>query len=130
VREGDNLWVDVPVTFAQATLGAKVEIPTPDGPETLEIAAGTQPMTKQVLSNRGMPNVRGRGRGDLIARIIVQVPRNLPPEARELVAALAPHLGTPKSSSSDSPPSDPENEGGETEKGSVFDRMFRGRKKK
>ena len=55
VRDGDNLWVDVPVTFAQATLGARVEVPTPDGPEAIEVAAGTQPMTKQVLSGRGMP---------------------------------------------------------------------------
>ena len=131
VRDGDNLWVDVPVTFAQATLGARVEVPTPDGPEAIEVAAGTQPMTKQVLSGRGMPNVRGRGRGDLIARILVQVPRNLSPEARELVESLAPHLGAPKSSASspdDSAP--PESESGEGEKGSVFDRMFRGRKKK
>jgi molecular chaperone DnaJ len=129
VREGDNLWVDVPVTFAQAALGARIEVPTPDGPETLEVEAGTQPMTKQVLSGRGMPNVRGRGRGDLIARILVQVPRNLTPEARELVEALVPHLGTPRSpGSSDSSPPEPESH--ESDKGSVFDRMFRGRKKK
>jgi DnaJ-class molecular chaperone len=78
-----------------------------------------------------MPNVRGRGRGDLIARILVQIPRNLSPEARELVESLAPHLGVPKSSVS---PTDeaqpPEPDSGESEKGSVFDRMFRGRKKK
>jgi len=133
VRDGDNLWVDLPVSFAQATLGARLEVPTPDGPETIEIAPGTQPMTKQVLGGRGMPNVRGRGRGDLIARILVQVPRNLSPEARELVEALAPHLGVPKSSASSSADSPAPDSGGdqqESEKGSVFDRMFRGRKKK
>lgn len=133
VRDGDNLWVDLPVSFAQATLGARLEVPTPDGPETIEIAPGTQPMTKQVLSGRGMPNVRGRGRGDLIARVLVQVPRNLSPEARELVEALAPHLGVPKSSASspdDSPAPDSGGDHQESEKGSVFDRMFRGRKKK
>lgn len=133
VRDGDNLWVDLPVSFAQAALGARLEVPTPDGPETIEIAPGTQPMTKQVLSGRGMPNVRGRGRGDLIARVLVQVPRNLSPEARELVEALAPHLGVPKSSTSspdDSPAPDSGGDHQESEKGSVFDRMFRGRKKK
>jgi len=133
VRDGDNLWVDLPVTFAQATLGARLEVPTPDGPETIEIAPGTQPMTKQVLGGRGMPNVRGRGRGDLIARILVQVPRNLSAEGRELVEALAPHLGVPKSSVSspeDSPSPDSGGEHHESDKGSVFDRMFRGRKKK
>lgn len=134
VRDGDNLWIDVPVSFAQATLGARVEVPTPDGPETLEIAPGTQPMTKQVLSGRGMPNVRGRGRGDLIARILVHVPRNLPPEARALVESLVPYLPVPKApgagSSSDSPTPEPGSDNGESDKGSVFDRMFRGRKKK
>ncbi len=134
VRDGDNLWVDVPVSFAQATLGARLEVPTPDGPETIEIAPGTQPMTKQVLSGRGMPNVRGRGRGDLIARILVHVPRNLPAEARALVESLAPHLTVPKgpgaSFSGDSPTPEPGSDNQESDKGSVFDRMFRGRKKK
>lgn len=134
VRDGDNLWVDVPVSFAQATLGARLEVPTPDGPETIEIAPGTQPMTKQVLSGRGMPNVRGRGRGDIIARILVHVPRNLPAEARALVESLAPHLTVPKgpgaSFSGDSPTPEPSSDSQESDKGSVFDRMFRGRKKK
>lgn len=132
VRDGDNLWVDVQLTFTEAVLGTRVEVPTPDGTETLEVPAGTQPMTKQVLSGRGMPNVRGRGRGDLIARYIVNVPRNLPSEARELVEKLAPHLGTPRSApSGESPPPHDGQEGeGEREGGSVFDRIFRGKKKK
>lgn len=134
VRDGDNLWVDVPLTFAEAALGTRVEVPTPDGSETIEVPAGTQPMTKHVLSGRGMPNVRGRGRGDLIARFLVQVPRSLPAEARTLIEQLAPHLGTPRSSASSRSPSAVSDEAGEGEgegdKESVFGRIFRGKKKK
>ena len=134
VRDGDNLWTDVPLTFTEATLGTRVEVATPDGTETVEVPAGTQPMTKHVLSGRGMPNVRGRGRGDLIVRFILNVPRNLPAEARALVESLAPHLTVPKgpgaSFSGDSPTPEPGSDNQESDKGSVFDRMFRGRKKK
>ena len=135
VRDGDNLWTDVPLTFTEATLGTRVEVATPDGTETVEVPAGTQPMTKHVLSGRGMPNVRGRGRGDLIVRFILNVPRNLPAEARALVEQLAPHLGAPRSAASTRSPTPggegPEDAGADQDKeGSVFDRIFRGKKKK
>ncbi|MFO0573927.1 MAG: molecular chaperone DnaJ [Polyangia bacterium] len=135
VRDGDNLWTDVPLTFAEATLGTRVEVATPDGTETVEVPAGTQPMTKHVLSGRGMPNVRGRGRGDLIVRFILNVPRSLPAEARALVEQLAPHLGAPRSAASTRSPTGrdegPDEAGADQDReGSVFDRIFRGKKKK
>lgn len=135
VRDGDNLWTDVPLTFAEATLGTRVEVATPDGTETVEVQPGTQPMTKHVLSGRGMPNVRGRGRGDLIVRFILNVPRSLPAEARALVEQLAQHLGTPRSAASTRSPTGrdegPEESGADQDKeGSMFDRIFRGKKKK
>jgi molecular chaperone DnaJ len=136
VRDGDNLWTDVPLTFAEATLGTRIEVPTPDGTEAVEVQPGTQPMTKHVLSGRGMPNVRGRGRGDLIVRFLVNVPRSLPAEARALIEQLVPHLGTPRSAASTRSPTagrdeGPDEAGADQDKeGSMFDRIFRGKKKK
>jgi molecular chaperone DnaJ len=135
VRDGDDLWTDVPLTFSEAALGTRVEVPTPEGSETLEVAPGTQPLSKQVLSGRGMPNVRGRGRGNLIVRFLVLVPKELSPEARELIEKLGPHLYSPRSAASqevpedDHPGDDPSGERGESDKGSVFDRLFRKKKK-
>src|SRR6185369_15871993 len=96
--------------------------PTPDGPETVEVLPGTQPMTRHVLGSRGMPNVRGRGRGDLIVRFVVMVPTELSPEGRELVDKLRPHLGTPRKA-------EEENGDGKDPKGkeSIVDRILRGR---
>lgn len=135
VRDGDNLWVDVPLTFAEAALGTQLEVPTPDGPERIEVPAGTQPMTKQVLHGKGMPNVRGRGRGDLITRFIVQVPSELSAEAKALIEQLTPHLGTPRPATSTEDaqwPGSASEKGDEKgdEKGSVFDRLWGGKKKK
>lgn len=132
VRDGDNLWVDARLSFAEATLGARVQIPTPDGTETIEVPAGTQPMTRHVLNGRGLPNVRGRGRGDLIVRFVVLVPTDLPSEARELVEKLAPHLAIPKSARSgggDGVDEGDEDDGSDKGSPSLFDRI-RGRKKK
>jgi len=132
-RDGDDLWTDVPLTFAEAALGTRVEVPTTDGTETIEVAPGTQPLSKQVLSGRGMPNVRGRGRGNLIVRFVVLVPKELPPEARELVEQLAPHLYSPRSTQShanvldDAHEDDAESHDGP--KASFFDRLFRKNKK-
>ena len=132
VRDGDDLWTDVPLTFAEAALGTRVEVPTPEGSEHIEVAPGTQPLSKQVLSGRGMPNVRGRGRGNLVVRFVVLVPKELTPESRELIEKLGPHLYSPRSAAS------PENheedaaddsQGGDSDKGSVFDRLFRKKKK-
>jgi molecular chaperone DnaJ len=130
VRDGDNLWVDAPISFAEATLGTKVQIPTPDGPETIEVARGTQPMTRHVLSGRGLPNVRGRGRGDLIVRFVVQVPTDLSSEGRELVEKLAPHVAVLRGGDGGSDEEEGHEDGAEKGSQSVFERILRGRKKK
>ena len=137
VRDGDNLWVDGKLSFADAVLGCRLEVPTPEGPETINVAAGTQPMSRHVLRGRGMPNVRGRGQGDLIVRFIVQVPQpqELSTEARELIEKLAPHIAIAPSSASSasSPPhdNDPDKDEAEDDKEpGLFDRILRGRKKK
>lgn len=117
VRQGDDLLVEVPLTFAEAALGTTVQVPTLDGFETLDVPAGTQPMSERVLSHKGVANVRGRGHGDLIVRLTVQVPRKLDAEAKGLLEKLAPHLGKPR----DEPVAEEEE--------SPFRRFFRGKKK-
>ena len=88
-RSGDDLHTQVPLTFAQAALGARVKVPTLDGPIDLDVASGTQPGTVKVLRGRGLPNVHGRGVGDLAVRFTISVPRKLSAEQERLVNELA-----------------------------------------
>lgn len=87
-REGDNLFVDVPISFSQAALGGEIEVPTLDGSARLNIPAGTQTHTVFKLRGRGMPRIRG-GKGDLYVRVIVKTPEKLTPEMRKLFERLA-----------------------------------------
>jgi molecular chaperone DnaJ len=86
-RDGDNLTVDLPVTFAEAALGATVSVPTLDGtPVRVKVAPGTP--SGRVLRVKGR-GVEGRhGTGDLLARVTVVVPQRLTDTAREAVEAL------------------------------------------
>lgn len=89
-RAGDDLITEIPLSFAQATLGTTVKVPLVDGdPVDLEVRAGTQPGAMMVMRGRGMPNVHGRGRGDLGVRLLVRVPDKLSDEQRRLVEELA-----------------------------------------
>jgi molecular chaperone DnaJ len=92
-REGDDLYTEVPLSFAQAALGARVSVPTLDEPIEVDVAAGTQPGTIKVLRGKGMPNVHGRGVGDLAVRLTVAVPRKLSAEQKRAVEELAKVLG-------------------------------------
>jgi molecular chaperone DnaJ len=89
VREGKDLHCEVPVSFTQAALGATVEVPTLDGAKPLEIARGTQPGDVIRVRGLGMPEVRGRGIGDLHVHVHVEVPKSLSPRAEELLRELA-----------------------------------------
>jgi molecular chaperone DnaJ len=89
VRDGDDLITAVDISGPQAALGATVEVPTIDGPDELEIAAGTQPHETMVLRGRGMPSLRGRRHGDLRVVVNVITPRNLSPTQREQLERFA-----------------------------------------
>lgn len=91
-RENDIL-VDLTINIAQATLGAEVEIPTVDGPDKLKIPGGTQPGKVMSLKGKGVPRLRGSGRGDQKVIINVQVPTNLTAEQRKLFEQLAATMG-------------------------------------
>ena len=89
-RDGDDLQCRVPVTFAQAALGADIEIPTLAGRETMAVKPGTQPGDVTRLKGRGMPDPRGGGRiGDLLVEIQVEIPRKLSSEQENLLRQLA-----------------------------------------
>jgi molecular chaperone DnaJ len=86
-RDGENLTVEVPVTFAEAALGGEVQVPTIQSKVTMRIPAGIQSGQKLRMGGQGMPR-RGGGYGDLFARVKVTVPKNLSDEERELVEKL------------------------------------------
>lgn len=86
-REGDNLVVDLPVTFAEAALGATVPVPTLDGSSVkVKIAPGTPSGRTLRVKGRGVP--KKDGAGDLLARVLVQVPQRLDDAARAAVETL------------------------------------------
>lgn len=88
-REDDDVVMGLPVTFSQAALGAEVEVPTLEGKARLKIAPGTQTNTILRLRGKGLPNMRGRTRGDQLVRVTVVTPRNLTAEERKLFEKLA-----------------------------------------
>jgi DnaJ-class molecular chaperone len=71
------------VTYAEATLGASVEIPTPEGNVSLKVPSGTESGKLLRVKGRGVPHLKGNGRGDLLARVKVTVPKKLTKAERE-----------------------------------------------
>jgi molecular chaperone DnaJ len=88
-REGEDLHCQVPVTVVEAAAGAHVEVPTPDGPVTIEVPAGTQNGQRFRLRKRGVPRVGEKGRGDLYVEVRVVVPTVTDERGRELLEELA-----------------------------------------
>jgi molecular chaperone DnaJ len=89
VRDGPHLGLEVPITFAQAALGATIEVPTLDGRDELTIPASTQSGDRFRLRGRGMPDPRGRGVGDLVVQTNIEVPKKLTKRQQELLRLLA-----------------------------------------
>jgi molecular chaperone DnaJ len=88
-RRGEaDLEIDVPVTFSEAALGATVEVPTPDGPVSLKVPSGTEDGRLLRIRGRGAPKLKGSGKGDVIARVHVTVPKKLSKAEKEAIEKL------------------------------------------
>ncbi len=87
-RDGFNIWFDLPLTFAQVALGAEVSIPTLDGYVKFTIKEGTQPGDILTLKGKGFPYLNSRGCGDELVRVVVEVPKNLSAEQKQLLSAF------------------------------------------
>jgi molecular chaperone DnaJ len=88
-RQDNDIYVSVPVTYSQAVLGGQIEIPTLEGPETFEVPPRTLTGSDFRLSGRGIPHLRGRGRGDLVVVVYIETPKRLTSEQEELLRRLA-----------------------------------------
>ena len=88
-RHGDDLICEVPISFTQAVLGAEVDIQTLDGEVTLKIRKATKSGQVYRLPGLGAPNVHGRGRGDLLVQVDIDVPKKLTKRQEELLRELA-----------------------------------------
>ncbi|MCC2669091.1 MAG: dnaJ, partial [Armatimonadetes bacterium] len=86
-RKGEDLYVDVPVTFPEASLGAEIDVPTMTGKVSMKLPPGVQSGQQLRLTGQGMPR-RAGGSGNLYARLKVTVPRNLTEEERGLIEQL------------------------------------------
>jgi molecular chaperone DnaJ len=88
VREGADLYCDLPVGFAQLALGAQVQVPVLNGTAELRIPPGSQPNQILKLKGQGMPHLRARGHGDACFRLILEVPSRLNAKQREALLAF------------------------------------------
>ncbi len=88
IRDGENLLLDLPVTFAQAALGDELEVPTVEGTARVTIPAGIQSGEILRLRGQGLPGLHGRGRGDQLIRVRVWTPKKLSREQERLLEEL------------------------------------------
>ncbi len=96
VRDGDNILYELPINFAQAALGAEVEVPVLEGKTRLNIPAGSQTDKTFRLKDKGIAHLHRNGRGDQIVRLFVATPESLTKEQRRLFQELAGTLDTAK----------------------------------
>ena len=84
-RKGDDVWCEIPITFAQAAIGYEVTVPTLDGKATYNVHPGTQPGDIFKLKGKGIPHLNSKGRGDQYVKVTIEVPRNLNDEQKKLL---------------------------------------------
>lgn len=82
-RKGFDIFIDTHISFAKATLGTELKVPTVDGDVKYDVPAGTQPGTVFRLKGKGVPKVNGHGRGDQYVNVVVDIPKNLNQKQKE-----------------------------------------------
>lgn len=92
-RQGYDIICDLPISFIRAALGGEIVIPTLEGNAKEVIQEGTQPGTVIKLKSKGIPKLRGNGRGDLYAKINIEIPKKLNENQKELLKKLAEEFG-------------------------------------
>ncbi|AQY51195.1 chaperone protein DnaJ [Listeria weihenstephanensis FSL R9-0317] len=92
-REGNDIYVEVPITFVQAALGDEIDVPTVHGKIRLKIPAGTQTGTTFRLRNKGVPHLRGNGTGDQHVVVKIIVPKKLDEKQKEILRDFATTTG-------------------------------------
>ena len=93
-RDGMDIYCEVPITFAQAALGAEIDIPTLEGTEKYTIGEGTQTGTTFTLRGRGIPNInQPRAKGNLYLTVNVEIPRGLNAKQKEALRSFADSCG-------------------------------------
>ena len=92
-RDGDDLYCEVPITYAEATLGAEIDIPTLECKQKFTIPEGTQTGTVFTLKNKGVTRVNSKIRGNLYITVVVEVPKNLNSEQKKLLEQFAAACG-------------------------------------
>lgn len=102
-RDGDDIFLETPISFSQAALGAEIEVPTLFGKAKLRIPAGTQTHTTFRMKGEGMPRMRAKGKGDQLVRVIVRTPTALSDKQKKALSEL----------------------GDDEPKKGIFDQMFR-----
>ena len=90
-RDGTTLYMDMPISFTQAALGAELDIPTLDGPVKQKIPEGTQTDTKFRIKGKGMPRLHTTQKGDLVVTVRVEVPKRMSAKQKELLKEFEQH---------------------------------------
>lgn len=92
-RQGTDVVCDIPITFVQAALGAEIEVPTLDGKVRYTVPEGTQTATVFRLKGKGIPFIRGGGRGDQYVRVNIEVPKKLNEKQKAILREFSEQLG-------------------------------------
>ena len=93
-RDGFDVYCEVPITFVQAALGDEITVPTLDGKVKFRIHEGTQPGDEFKLASKGIQRLNGAGRGNQYVKVMVEVPKNLTGEQKELLKAFGEKTGS------------------------------------
>jgi molecular chaperone DnaJ len=92
-RQGDDIYVNMPIAFTTAALGGEIEVPTLNGKAKINVPAGTQTDTYFRLKGKGIKSLRGYGSGDLKVKVIVQTPASLNKKQKEILRQFEKELG-------------------------------------